>query len=136
MYIKQFLYFPSIIHIMVYWTKISRLDTPICSIHQPRNPLSYALFWRFVIWWGPRINSALFPRWQLWATLVICINPSGKLTFWPMTLEWCKIRIVMGFQVCWIHFWYWIFSFRSRLCPNEDGRLTPYLKMELLNYFS
>ena len=85
-------------------TELSRFNTPMCSIHQPRNEL----FWWFVIAWSHRINSALLPKWQLWTTLVIYITPRWppvKLTSqWP-TLERCIRRLFMCFQECRIHLW-------------------------------
>ena len=49
------------------------------------------LCWWFKIWWGPRTDLDLLPRWQLWATLVICINPR-----WPPEPVW-KIN-------CWANY--------------------------------
>ena len=61
---------------------------------------------RFVIWWGPRTNSALLPRWQLWATLVMCIN-----TRRPPEPIW-KINVrAKWFSSC---DWDWIKSLRPR----------------------
>ena len=50
-------------------------------------------FWWFKIWWDPRTDLDLLPRWQLLATLVICINlrwppePVWKITYWANYLR-------------------------------------------------
>ena len=62
--------------------------------------------WWFVIWWGPRTNSALLTRWQLWATLVILINPRWppepiwKISFQTNYLRMLYKPFFMGFHVC------------------------------------
>jgi len=44
-----------------------------------------------VLTWPLRVNSAWLPDWQLWATLVICINPRWRLPtfkFWdPLNIS-------------------------------------------------
>ena len=106
--------------------------TTIYLVHQPWTSLSYELFWWFVIRWGPRINSALLPRRQLCATLVICINPRRplrpiwKITFGPITLEWYIRRLLLSIWVCRIHFWWTIMQnpflvnyYRFRKCQID-----------------
>ena len=57
----------------------SRFDTAICSIHQPRNPLFYDLFLLLRNLMGSSTNSALLPRWQLWAN---CLRMMIKTSFY------------------------------------------------------
>ena len=97
-------------------------------------------------WWWLPYNGVLeqiqlgLPKWQPWANLVICINPRWppvtvwKINFNPLALEWCIIRLCMGYQVWRIHVWCYVFNLMSRSCQIQDCLQTALLNNQHLNY--